>query len=828
MATRNTTAKGNAFRDALEKVLSAAGFTTTTETKVGHKNVDVAAVWTRDEMAGEQRYAFEAKDFAGTLPASECSEFVSDNLPSLLDGSIDRAWLISNGPIAPAGRETAKRHRGIQVMTFTELQRRLLLIDSYLKDLVDHYDRSQLATYYVRPETADNLDLEQHIKEWLDAKDAPPMFILGAYGKGKSTFATHLAAGMARRALDDPTARAPILVRLGEIADEQSIDGLLGKVLASQHRVTNYHFETFCALNRNGRFLIIYDGFDEMKHGLTPAKFQQVLTELMRLDEGDARILVLGRDTAFHDEDEFRAIVDGVQRTGAGREIAAPGRRAYCHVEIRGFTADEARRFVASYLPIRAQAERDRPATDPQWIAQRVVELSTGRFDRLLERPVHAQMLCEIAVQPDQLRSDMAVYELFDSFVHLLIHRELEKRGRDPAFPLEARRRFNAHLAWWLWEKGGTSTTTLADIPQSICDAATKDVRHSLSREETRRELIQGCLVEKGVSTIYFHRSLQEFLAAEHLIDTDLLKATGSSSWLREVTAAVTPEVVEFVIAGATISQDRRDQALGWLRQLADAPADRIEILGFDLFTQLARSLNVAIKNPMDSPWLVWLAFFQRTGARDFAFRGPNTFPVLADLLTAARGAYLEAQAAAIYLLCRVLFHRVENQGFASAIAAMVPVGTLMEAVEKARTKKSEKQIVLHDENFMLWALLRAWQVGRTDDDDTQVLTVDLIRLHHDAMTAMPYGFAQDAAGDNKSVSIPVQSIYRALSQLRPPVSERGIDGIRPFFNDPDIRNAIAPVTVEHRRPSIQVLAPAKPTDRSTLRVRGKDHSPNR
>ncbi|KTT68051.1 NACHT domain-containing protein [Sphingomonas sanguinis] len=826
MEKKNTSARGNAFRDALEKVLSAAGFVTTAETKVGHKNVDVAAIWCRDEMAGEQRYAFEAKDFAGTLPASECSSFVSDHLPYLLDNTIDRAWLISNGPVAPGGREVVKRHRGLGVMTFTELQRRLLLIDAYLKDLVEQHDRSELARYYVRPETSDGKDLEACVEAWISTDNAPPLFVLGAYGKGKSTFATHLAAGMARRALEDPTARAPILVRLGEIADEQSIEGLLGKVLASQHRVTNYHFETFRALNGNGRFLIIYDGFDEMKHGLTPAKFQQVLSELMRLDEGDARILVLGRDTAFHDEDEFRAIVDGVQRTGAGREIATPGRRAYGHVEIRGFTAAEARAFVADYLPIRARSERDGPATNPQWIAQRVVELSSGRFDRLLERPVHAQMLCEIAVQPDQLRADMSVYELFDSFVHLLIHRELEKRGRDPSFPLDARRRFNAQLAWWLWEKGGTSTTTLADIPQSICDAATRDLRHSLSREETRRELIQGCLVEKGVNTIYFHRSLQEFLAAEHLIETDLLKQTGSSSWLREVTAAVTPEVIEFVVAGANVSPQRRERALGWLRQLGEAPPDRIEILGFDLFVQLARSLNVAIKTPVESPWLIWLAFFQRTGARDFAYRGTNTFPVLADLLLEARGRSQEIQAATIYLLCRVLFHGVDNRGFPIAIAAMVPVRTLVEAVESARVRKSEKQIVLQGEDFTLWAFLRASKVQQTVGG-TQILNINLIGLHHDAMTAMPYGFSQDTGGENKVVNMPVQALYRAMSQLRPPVSERGIDGIRPFFNDPRIRKTIAPVTVEHRRAAIQLATPSKPTDRSTLGVRGKHRTPS-
>lgn len=820
MGRKSTTDKGNAFRDALEKVLSAAGFTTTVETKVGHKNVDVSAVWTRDAITGVQRFAFEAKDFNGTLPAKECSEFATDHLPYLQTGDLDQAWLISNGPIAPGGRSIEDLHRGLQIMTFIELQRRLLLIDAYLKDLVEQHDSSQLTKYYVRPETSDGEDLEQHVEQWLAAEDAPPLFVLGAYGKGKSTFATHLAAGMARRALQDPTARAPILVRLGEIADEQSIEGLLGKVLASQHRVTNYHFETFQALNRNGRFLIIYDGFDEMKHGLTPAKFQQVLLELMRLDEGGARVLVLGRDTAFHNEDEFRAIVDGVQRTGAGREIAAPGRRPYRHVEIRGFTADEARGFVAAYLPIRAQAERDGPATDAAWIAQRVAELSTGRFDRLLERPVHAQMLCEIAVQPDQLRADMSVYELFDSFVHLLIHRELEKKGRDRSFPLEARRRFNAHLAWWLWEKGGTSTTTLADIPQSICDAATKDLSHSLSREETRRELIQGCLVEKGVSTIYFHRSLQEFLAAEHLIETDLLKSAGSTNWLREVTAAVTPEVIEFVVAGADVSQARRDRALGWLRQLAEAPADQVEIPGFDLFTQLARSMNVTIKNPMDSPWLVWLAFFQRTGARDFAFRGPNTFPVLADLLTAARGASREAQAATIYLLCRLLFHHAENNGLFTAIAAMVPASTLAEAVERARSKKSEKQIILHGGNFMLWSLLRAWEVKLLED--LQMLSIDVVRLHHDAMTAMQYGFGQDASGEIKAVVFPVQALYRAMSQLKPPVSDRTIDGIRPFFNDADIRKAIAPIAVEHRRAAIQMPAQPKPADRPKLHIRAK------
>ena len=55
-------------------------------------------------------------------------------------------------------------------------------------------------------------------------------------------------------------------------------------------------------------------------------------------------------------------------------------------------------------------------------------------------------------------------------------------------------------------------TTTLADIPQSICDAAARDLDHSLSREEMRRELIQGCLVEKGVSMRHYRTTRLDVL----------------------------------------------------------------------------------------------------------------------------------------------------------------------------------------------------------------------------------------------------------------------------------------------------------------------------
>ena len=802
----STTEQGNAFRDAVAQVLRAAGFRATeTEVQIGYKNADVAGIWSRDEIAGEQRFAFEAKAYPKGLPLGQCTQFSSDYGPLVTSGQVDQAWLISLGAITPEGRKAAETLRGLRALTFAELQRRLLLLDPYLRDLVETYLRSRLAEYYIPPETPEGEDLAGYVETWMAEKNAPPLFVLGPYGKGKSTFAMHIAATMAERALADPTARVPILVKLGEIADEQSLEGLLGKVLASQNRVGGYHFDIFRALNRNGRFLIIYDGFDEMKHGLTPGKFQTVLGELMKLDQDDARILVLGRDTAFHDDIEFRAVIQGMSTTAAGQQIRVPGRRPYRHVEIRGFTPDEARRYVERYFPIRAAEEHDGPASDPAWVSQRVVELISGRFDQLLVRPVHAQMLCEIAVHPDQLRPHMSVYELFDSFIQHLLLREVEKRGRDKDFPIDVRRRFNASLAWWLWERGAASTTTLGDIPQSLCEEAAREVRHSLSPDEMRRELIQGCLVEKGPQTIYFHRSIQEFLAAEHLIDTDLLqRGSRGGNWLQNVTSAVTPEVIEFVVAGATVNHDRRNQALEWFNALATARAYRVPLPGFDMFIQLGRALDLSLPPLPESPWLIWLAFFLRTGARDFAHRDRNTFNVLADLLIAARSAPHELQAAILYALARTLFHQHDGAGvgagnaIALACGAQLPVSRLREAVDEASFRKSERQLVRHDEDFMLWSLLRAWKIGRDAENDVLIITVDLDRLHHDALSVLPDGFDADNEPGTREVSFPVQALYVALAGRRPPVAEGAIEAIRPFFNDPKLRKLIAPIEVVH------------------------------
>jgi hypothetical protein len=347
---------------------------------------------------------------------------------------------------------------------------------------------------------------------------------------------------------------------LGEIFDEQSIDGLIGKVLASRHRVRGYHFQLFEILNENGQFVVIFDGFDEMKHGMTPARFERVMNTLMKLDRENAKLVILGRDTAFHTDEEFQAIIEGQRVTSGGQLVKIRDRRACIQKKMSGFTLSEARDFVSRYFPIKVRELN--PNHDSVWLDQRILELLDDKLSELLVRPVHAQMLCDIATRTETTLRNVSKFQLYDQFVHFLIEREVDKKGRYPGFNIEIRRRFNASLAWWLWKNGGASTTSIATVPIALCYASGDLPFHEFDEQGLKRELIAGCLIEKGDDAVFFgHRSIQEFLVAEFLMRGDaLLSQDGRPSDVTSLVSLLNHEIVENCIGWITKQEFRADR----------------------------------------------------------------------------------------------------------------------------------------------------------------------------------------------------------------------------------------------------------------------------
>ena len=182
-------------------------------------------------------------------------------------------------------------------------------------------------------------------------------------------------------------------------------------------------------------------------------------------------------------------------------------------------------------------------------------------------------------------------------------------------------------------------------------------------------------------------------------------------------------------------------------------------------------------------------------------------------MLLAARDADREVQAAILYALSRILFHarRGQDGNVALTASAHLPVEQLKALVVEAAAKKSERQIVRYNEDYLLWSLLRSWRVER-NDADVLTLTIDVARMHDDAMGVLPDGFDSDVDNPQQTVSLTVQSLYVALGNRKPPVSERDIEAIRPFFNDAKLRAAFSPVEIVHRQtaPVLETVPPVR------------------
>ncbi|WP_142115891.1 hypothetical protein [Bosea sp. AK1] len=352
---------------------------------------------------------------------------------------------------------------------------------------------------------------------------------------------------------------------------------------------------------------------------MTPAIFTANFERLLGLNEGAAKLLFLGRDTVFHDAIEFRSVIEGKDLTRAGQFIPVPG-KTQCQTEtLKGFDIGESRDFVERYFPIAVQEASGKPdgsESSAQWISDRLGFLLSGKFDELLSRPVHAQMLCQIATEPNLNLEKVSKFLLYDRFIHFLLHREVAKSSRFSGFSLDIRRRFNNMLAWWLWEQGGASTSSISVIPDALFQQAIGGAFHSFTLPALRRELIAGCLVINDNSSVYFaHRSIQEFLVAEHLFENNLLKDKAPQS-LRRTLRNLNPEIISFLIGWVQNSGNAEATTADWFDLLKRTDARSIPLSGFDLFVQIGKLAASTFKVP--SPWDIFIDYFLRAGATRF------------------------------------------------------------------------------------------------------------------------------------------------------------------------------------------------------------------
>lgn len=495
------------------------------------KKVDVLCRVTEFGKATE--LFVEVKDYGRNLTREEVARIWADYEPVLDASRSSKLLLVTRSGLSSSGQESVDSRNRMYHQTIWEMEDAAFALLPYVRAQVDAFDEDGLSSYYIpararqaeygdahdRSLAAEDLPLLTIVEEWIATDDTTPLAILGGYGAGKSSFARQVVSRQAQRALNDPAARRPVLVKLGAITRSAGLDSLLGSLFTSEYEVRGYSYRRFKQFNENGRLLIILDGFDEMKHAMTWTEFLNELRELNTLNAGRSKVLLLGRPSAFTSDEEHLEVLRGRVRVEGGTTRRLRDWPEFREYELAAFSRDERIDFVRRYLTHSAKGGEQASAI----VARRIDDVNrlADQEPDVFAKPVHARILVELALDHDfdlsAFADGVTRWTLYAQFFMLLARRETEKAARSPIEP-RFRLDFLRRVALWLWEhKDGATSFRAADLPRQLLEGLPDGDADTL--EDKKREYLAGAFLERKANDAYFfpHRSFAEFLVAEHL-----------------------------------------------------------------------------------------------------------------------------------------------------------------------------------------------------------------------------------------------------------------------------------------------------------------------
>jgi len=510
------------FENDVRDLLRLQGWKIEQEKQLGHKKIDAYGI-KASEFLKTQKIAVECKHYEAQLSQAEITRIFANYLPLVQENLVDFILLVTVNGLTPSAQTYAQTIKGFIHITFDDLLYSSIDFAGYVQGMKSQYYESNLSGLYTaQPYKYDvqgtHLDLAENLLSWIhNTEEDRPIAILGGYGMGKSTLARRLAFLLAEDHLVNSRSRIPILIRLEEVVTDQSLEGLLGRHFTSLSVVPNYNFHTFMMLNSRGRFVILLDGFDEMKKTMSWETMRYNLEQLNRLVDSNAKVILLGRPTAFLNESEYNEALHG-RRSILGADRAIPNHPDYREVYLLPFQPNQIKEYITKYSEV-LKEERSIDFSEKQIgiLLKLIAADKENQLSDLASRPVQLKMLLEILPYYRGEIEGLTTAILYTEFIDLVIRRELSKKARE-TFSIQARRQFAARLAFWMWRTDAGTEVIISSIPDSLFD----EFRiQGVPLDSIKRDLLSGCFLEsKPPEGFYFpHRSFLEFLVAERLVE---------------------------------------------------------------------------------------------------------------------------------------------------------------------------------------------------------------------------------------------------------------------------------------------------------------------
>ncbi|MDI1463274.1 pentapeptide repeat-containing protein [Catellatospora sp. KI3] len=440
--------------------------------------------------------------------------YVSRAIEAVREHAADGAWVIAQQRISPSARQGAAEMPSVLCLTFDDLIDLNADFEPYLDWLEDTVRKLRMEQRYVelscrreepgeeQPSLYDWKDggLTEYVHRWLADPAKEHLSVLGEFGTGKSWFALHFAWRLGRlwreakrRGLPRP--RLPLLIPLRTYAKAATVESVISQFFFAEHQL-ELNYRTFQHLNKMGRLLLIFDGFDEMAARVDRNVMVSNFWELAKVAEPGAKVLLSSRTEHFPDAEGTRQLLAGNVHAAAVSDVE-PLR--FDIIEIAPMDVDQIRAVLTGI-------------TDEYNVK---VVMNNEELRDLLRRPVMSELVLEAL--PDigaGQRIDMARVYLY------AVRRKMDRDIREGR-TFTGRPDKLYFLCELAWEMLSTSTMSLnyREFPDRLrthfgtAVSSPKDIDHWDQDMRSQTLLVRNADGDYSPA----HRSLLEFFVAYKL-----------------------------------------------------------------------------------------------------------------------------------------------------------------------------------------------------------------------------------------------------------------------------------------------------------------------
>lgn len=248
----------------------------------------------------------------------------------------DEGWVVAPRRVSQLAHIAVDKpeNKNLFCYTFDELIDEEVNFDNYFDWLEQEIKKREIPSKYVDlackkaeydPITKETIDYNQYGKTegwidgcidlWLDDPAKEHISILGEFGTGKTWFALHYAwVALQRyeeakaRGVDRP--RLPLLIPLRNYAKAVKIESIFLDFFFREHKVVLPDYSVFEQLNRMGKLLLIFDGFDEMATKIDHQSMVNNFWELARVVVPGSKAILTCRTEHFPDAKQERTLLN--------------------------------------------------------------------------------------------------------------------------------------------------------------------------------------------------------------------------------------------------------------------------------------------------------------------------------------------------------------------------------------------------------------------------------------------------------------------------------------------------------------------------------------